>query len=186
MEKESNEIGKAFERLSTLSRSYVEAECENKKTPPENLMIPKHRFDCVNLALKGTKERLREKMLECETDKLVIAGLEKSLIDSKVETALAQHKARSLTAVKSLIDFTNLKLESSGVVPGLEEQILRIKKSQSYLFENQKNLSYVLTPVDTDDALNKSITKYVKKAGELKNEYFSRHSRFADKRRYTY
>ena len=125
-------------------------------------MIPKHRFDCVNLCLKETKQALRDRVSEVEADKLRIAGLESALLNAKVETALAQHRAKNLTAVKALIDYSGLKLED-GVVPGLEEQVLSIKESQTYLFDSQESAAYLLVPVRPGDPLSRSIINYVKK-----------------------
>lgn len=132
-------------------------------------LIPKHRFDCVNLCLNGTKQELKEKICLAECAQKSKINLEKLLLDSKIETALALHMAKNSTAVKALIDFTNLKLEQDGSVPGLEEQILQIKENQNYLFESQESLTYVLVPVKNNDLLNKSITNYINKM-EKKNE----------------
>jgi len=125
--------------------------------------VPKHRFDCVNLCLKETKEALRAKTLEAEAGKRRITALERALADAKVETAIAVHRAKNLAAVKALIDLSSLKLGQDGDVPGLEEQILRIKKSQNFLFESEGKTAYVLVPVRHGDALNKSITNYIKR-----------------------
>ncbi|MCL2797036.1 MAG: phage scaffolding protein [Firmicutes bacterium] len=136
---------------------------ETKPASQEGLTIPKHRFDCVNLCLKETKQALRDAAQKNDEREVRIIALEKTLLDAKIETALALHRARSLTAVKALIDFSNLKLGQDGSVSGLEEQILHIKKSQNYLFENQESPMYVLVPVKSGDSLNKSITNYIKK-----------------------
>lgn len=155
MEKE-NEIGQAA--------------AQNVKTvaAQECLMIPKHRFDCVNLCLKETKQALREKAHEVGQANIRATELEKALLTAKVETVLAIHRAKNLTAVKALIDFSDLRLDHDGTVPGLEGQVLRIKESQNYLFENQESPAYVLVPVKPGDPLNKSITNYIKKAEKIK------------------
>ena len=129
----------------------------------KELVIPKHRFDCVNLCLKETKQALRERTAEVEANKSRIAELEKALLNAKVETALALHRAKNLTAVKALIDYSTLKLENDGTVTGLEEQILSVKKSQSYLFESQESTSYLMLPIKSGDPLNKSVINYIKK-----------------------
>ena len=145
---------------------YVEQAAEKpgkeKQTVTEILTIPKHRFDCVNLCLKETKQALRDKSLEAEAQKTTIIELTKALLDAKVETSLALHRARNLTAVKALINFSDSKPEQDGSMPGLEEQILRIKKSQNYLFESQEAETYVLVPVKNGEPLNKSIASYIK------------------------
>jgi len=138
------------------------------KSVSESLTIPKHRFDCVNLCLKETKQALRDKTAESEEQKNRIAFLEKALLDARVETVLAQFRAKNLPAAKALIDFSVLRLEQDGTVPGLEEQILHIKESQSYLFESQESEAYVLVPVKAGDSLNKSITNYIKRTEKEK------------------
>ena len=59
----------------------------------EGLMIPKHRFDCVNLCLKETKEALRAKTVEAEAGRVRIAELERALLEAQVEAALAVQDA---------------------------------------------------------------------------------------------
>ena len=159
---------KDMENASYCEATRTGAKQDAAKSAPENLTIPKHRFDCVNLCLKETKEALREKTAEAEENKNRITELEKALLNAKVETALALHRAKNLTAAKALIDFGDLKLECDGTTSGLEEQILSIKEGQSYLFESQESLTYVLVPVRNGDGLNKSITDYIKKTEKKK------------------
>ena len=97
------------------------------------------------------------------TVKKQLADLEAALLDAKIETALAVHRAKNIAAAKALICLSKLKLEA-GAVPGLEEEILRIKKSQSYLFESHGNSAYVLLPVHLEESLTKSIADYIGKA----------------------
>lgn len=139
-----------------------------KQAAANELTIPKHRFDCVNLCLKETKQALRERAEESEKDKIRIAELEAALLDAKVEKALALHRAKNVAAAKALIDFSKLRLEQDGKVPGIEEQIILIKNSQTYLFESQESTAYVLVPVKKGSSLNKSIINYVKKTEKEK------------------
>ena len=127
------------------------------------LMIPKHRFDCVNLCLKETRLALKNKSQELEYSRARIQTLESELLEAKVETALASARAKDVTAAKALIDFSDLKPECDGTIPNLERQILRLKESRDYLFEKSENVNYVLLPVKNGDALNKSIANYIKK-----------------------
>ena len=119
------------------------------------LMIPKHRFDCVNLCLKETRLALKDKSQELEYSRARIQTLESELLAAKV--------AKDVTAAKALIDFSDLKPECDGTIPNLERQILRLKESRDYLFEKSENVNYVLLPVKNGDALNKSIANYIKK-----------------------
>ena len=124
------------------------------------LKVAKERYDCVNLALKDTKEILSNKMIEVESLKAQVEQLDKQLLDSKVETALAEARAKNLTAAKALIDFSFLSLQE-GVVVGLNEQVEILKIKHEYLFDQLTATNYVLVPVSENDALNKSITDYV-------------------------
>jgi len=128
----------------------------------ESLMIPKHRFDCVNLCLKETKQVLQCKTQESEKLKHLMAELELTLLHARVETALAINRAKNITAAKALIDFSALKLSDNGITIGLDEQISTIKQKQPFLFENAESTMYVLVPVKCGDAIEKSITNYVK------------------------
>jgi len=64
-----------------------------KDKPAESFMIPKHRFDCVNLCLKETKEALRALTAEAAADKLKISELEKALFRARVDAVLAVQDA---------------------------------------------------------------------------------------------
>lgn len=139
-----------------------------KPSASETIMIPKHRFDCVNLCLKETKQALKDKTIEAENGRIRTKELEKALLETKVETALAIAKAKNLTAAKALIDFSDLRLGNDGEIEGLKEKILSIKESQNYLFENGEALSYVLVAVKSGDPLNNSICSYIKKTEKKK------------------
>ena len=115
----------------------------NPKYPSEPF-IPKYRFDCVSLCLKETKQKLAKLSAELGTAKKRAAELETALLNTAVEKALAIHRAKCIPAAKALIDLSKLKPEN-GVVPGLEEEILRIKESRGYLFEGESE-AYILLP----------------------------------------
>jgi len=66
---------------------------EKNKPAAEDLMIPKHRFDCVNLCLKETKEVLGAKTAEVDAGKLKIAELEKALLEAQVKVIAAVQDA---------------------------------------------------------------------------------------------
>ena len=99
---------------------------EASKFYPSEPMIPKWRFDSVNLCLKETKRKLAKLSAELGTVKKRNNELGEMLLNTAAEKALAVHRAKDIAAAKALIDFSNLKPED-GVVPGLEEEVLRIK-----------------------------------------------------------
>ena len=74
---------------------------EKEKPAAEDLMIPKHRFDCVNLCLKETKEAMRAKTAEAEAGKLRITVLEKALLEAQVKVIAAVQDAFK----KSIINY---------------------------------------------------------------------------------
>lgn len=152
-----------MEKNEVTYKQSASVDASAKTKHNDCLMIPKHRFDCVNLCLKETRLALKDKSQELEYSRARIQTLESELLEAKVETALASARAKDVTAAKALIDFSDLKPEYDGTIPNLERQILRLKESRDYLFEKSENVNYVLLPVKNGDALNKSIANYFKK-----------------------
>lgn len=152
-----------MENVKAPSKPQICGEEGKQNQSYEKLMIPKHRFDCVNLCLKETKQALKEKISALEDCFEHIKQLKKALLETKVEVVLAIERAKDLTAAKALINFSKLKEESDGTISGLKEQILRLKERQGFLFEEQEQISYVLIPVASGDALNRSIANYLNK-----------------------
>lgn len=72
-------------------------------------------------------------------------------IDFAVDKSLISAKAKNPKAVKALLDLNNVELEGDKI-KGLEEQLKNIKKSDSYLFEEDKKAVIKgLTPVNGSD-----------------------------------
>ena len=113
---------------------------------PAEPVIPKHRFDSLNLCLKESRQKLAKISAELGTVRKRAGALETALLNALIEKALAVHRAKDITAAKALISLSNLKPGYDGVVPGLEEEILRIKESREFLFEGRDE-AYVLVPV---------------------------------------
>lgn len=128
----------------------------------ESIMIPKHRFDCVNFCLKETKQALADRTAEATAARRRVGELESALLDARVETALLQHGAKNVTAAKALIDYARLEADANGVL-GLEAQIESLRKSQSYLFNAEEPVSYLVVPVPIGDPLQKSVKSFMKK-----------------------
>ena len=156
-----------MDKSENVRNHELSADLERKSPSADKLMIPKHRFDCVNLCLKETKQALKDKSLALDNCCSRIRQLEQALVESKVEIALALERAKDLTAVKALIDFSKLELKDDGTVSGLSEQIRHIKQSRAFLFEESDGINYILVPLKSEDALNKSIANYVKKIRRL-------------------
>ncbi len=132
--------------------------------------IPKARFDEVNNEKKkleldvrdrdGQLETLKNSTGDVEAMKKQIADLQadnkakdeahaaeiKQLkINSAIEAALGDAKAKNKTAVKALLkDMDNAELDADGItIKGLAEQIEALQKSDSYLFEAKDTKPHV-------------------------------------------
>ena len=63
--------------------------------------------------------------------------LQKQAFEHKLESALAQAKAKNVKAVKALLDLDTIKLDGDELL-GLEEQLNNLKENESYLFEQEE------------------------------------------------
>ncbi len=103
-------------------------------------------------------ESLKAKIQELqETNKKQAADFEQAKVDSAVELALVNSKAKNIKAVKSLLDLADAKLVD-GKIKGLDDQIKKLQESDSYLFEvAQKPSIKGATPKDGGEPNNKPI-----------------------------
>lgn len=124
--------------------------------------IPKAKFDEVNTAKNDYKQQLDERDKQLEELKKQAKGndeltkqleslqeenkkaieeyedkLKKQQLDFAVESKVMQAKARNPRAVKGLLDTEKIKLDGEQVL-GLDEQLDEIKKSDPYLFADEK------------------------------------------------
>lgn len=123
--------------------------------------IPKSRFDEVNDQKKEYKKMLDERTTQLEELKGKAQGNEellnkiKELEDANtktaedyekkiaeqsfnfaLESALRDGKVKNAKAVKALLDIEGIKLDGDKLL-GLDEQISKLKESDSYLFEEE-------------------------------------------------
>lgn len=113
-------------------------------------MIPKHRFDCINLSLKEHKEQvaaLREKTKEMGELRERVACSEKKIADLEkyitILKTVIKSKAKNPFAVIALLQVEQLfgiELQNA-----LDRQLRLMKKTDSYLFYNGNEL-YRLVP----------------------------------------
>lgn len=131
------------------------------KEAEEVKMIPKHRFDEVNNAKKQLEDDLKARDVQLEEisnkatgnddlkqqieelqtlNKKTAEEYEKQLEATKfgyaLNTALKDNKVRNVTAVEALLDIDAIKLDNDKII-GLEEQITKLKETDSYLFESE-------------------------------------------------
>ena len=120
--------------------------------------VPKSRFDEVNNAKKTAEDTVKERDQQIESlksagnvddlkqqittlqnenkakDKAHAAELLKVRIDSDVEAALTEAKAKNHKAVKALLDLEKAELGDDGKVKGLREQIAALTKAEDSKF----------------------------------------------------
>lgn len=120
--------------------------------------VPKSRFDEVNNAKKTAENTVKERDQQIESlksagnvddlkqqittlqnenkakDEAHAAELLKVRIDSDVEAALIEAKAKNHKAVKALLDLEKAELGDDGKVKGLREQIAALTKAEDSKF----------------------------------------------------
>jgi len=120
--------------------------------------VPKSRFDEVNNAKKTVEDTVKERDQQIESlksagnvddlkqqittlqnenkakDEAHAAELLKVRIDSDVEAALTEAKAKNHKAVKALLDLEKAELGDDGKVKGLREQIAALTKAEDSKF----------------------------------------------------
>ena len=123
--------------------------------------IPKARFDEVNNEKKKLELDVRDRDSQLETlknstgdveamkkqietlqadnkakDEAHAAEIKQLKVDTAIDTALGNAKAKNKIAVKALLkDMDKAELDADGTIKGLAEQIEALQKSDSYLFD---------------------------------------------------
>lgn len=120
--------------------------------------IPKEKFDQVNSDKKEYKKQVDN--LNTELDKLQdqlkdnqgaqdkikelqgkIESSEKAMTkvrkDTAIDIALTKAKSKNIKAVKSNLDLEKIELNEDGYIKGLDDQLTKLKESDSYLFEEE-------------------------------------------------
>ena len=104
-------------------------------------LIPKHRFDCINLSLKDHKEQvkeLREKNATLENELKLKQELQEKVKDLEkqvlIYSVISKSKARNIQTILPLLHVDDLF--GMELVESLQKQIRSLQKSDSYLFTN--------------------------------------------------
>lgn len=89
-----------------------------------------------NIELKKQIEKLQadNKVMEENHHK----ELNNIKLNGAIDIALTNAKVKNLKAVRALLNQENIKLKDDGSIEGIKEQIEELKKSDAYLFENEK------------------------------------------------
>lgn len=80
----------------------------------------------------GDSEALKKQIEQLQSDNKQIK------IDTAIEKALAEAKAKNVKAVKALLELDDPELSEDGTIKGLADKITAIKKDNDYLFEADK------------------------------------------------
>lgn len=137
------------------SRLYREVTAKTGGMPviaDDGKLIPKHRFDCINISLKEHKrenEQLKIQLGQLRAEMRDTAAAEEQIECLKIELgvyrALAEAKVKNFEAVKALIKFDGIN--SLNVREKALRQLKRLKKEQPYLFDGGQ--LFRLVPVET-------------------------------------
>jgi hypothetical protein len=137
------------------------AKCESASQEELKGYIPKSRFDEVNNEKKKLELDVRDRDGQLETlknstgdvdslkkqietlqaenktkDEAHAAEIKQLKVDSAIDLALGDAKAKNKIAVKALLkDMDKAELDADGSIKGLAEQIAALQKSDSYLFD---------------------------------------------------
>lgn len=122
-------------------------------------LIPKHRFDCINLSLKDHKEqvkKLREKNAALENElksqkelQEKVKDLEKQIL---IYSVISKSKARNIQTILPLLHVDDLF--GMELVESLEKQIRSLRRSDSYLFTDGSEL-YRIVPYSKKEKTEK-------------------------------
>lgn len=65
-------------------------------------------------------------------------------LDNAVNTALTAAGAKNIKALRALLDLESIRLDGSGKLEGLEEQLKEVRKSDPYIFieKEQEKISF--------------------------------------------
>ena len=117
----------------------------------DGMLIPKHRFDCINISLREHKKLVQELREENEKLRSQAARVDKAererddlARELTVARLIARAKPRNYDAVRSNIkagEFTGKRLEAV-----VKKRLTELKKSDPYLFFGER--LYRLIPVD--------------------------------------
>ena len=143
LDENSQDIGKAKADLDS-----AQTELQNAKTEIEGLTAQIAERDNQLSELKGSAgdiDALKQQISDLQTANKTKedehkAEINQLKINSAVDAALVNAKAKNVKAVKALLNLDGAELAEDGTVKGLEEQILNLSKADDskFLFDSAK------------------------------------------------
>ncbi len=118
--KEFNEVSEKLKNANT--------EIETLKTSQKNIQTEYENFK------KGAISQTDYEAKQKEIEKNAKDEIEKVKLDSKIDFAIVNAKAKNVKSVKANLNLDNIKLDGDKLL-GFDDQIEALKKSDAYLFE---------------------------------------------------
>lgn len=154
--------------------------------------IEKHKsaIETSNQELETLRAQLAEAGVTIEGfKKLDIAGIQKAADDWKLQAetaktesekniaslkfnhalddALKSAKVRNTKAVRALLQSDALSLEEDGSVKGLDDQLKKVKETDTYLFEDDEDTPQIVTGGNSQSILGDVVVEGARKAAGL-------------------
>ncbi len=97
-------------------------------------------------------------------------------INNAIEIAIREANGKNVKAIKALINFEEISLDSSGEVVGLSEQIedLKTSESSSFLFNENELVLKGVTPVSSAKVSGISVTDFQKMSYKERLELYNK------------
>ena len=162
--------------------------------------VPKARFNEVNTELKQAKDQVKERDSQLETlkknvgdseelkkqiealqnenktkDETHAAEIKQLKIDTAVDKALAEAKAKNPKAVKALLDLAKAELSDDGTIKGLDAQIKALTEAEDskFLFDtdstqNKNQNSKGFVPGQKKDGVPGASSEYETRLAEAR------------------
>ena len=129
----SKELPKHFKPASEFNEvneklKNANTEIETLKTSQKNIQTEYENFK------KGAISQTDYEAKQKEIEKNAKAEIEKVKLDSKIDFAIVNAKAKNVKSVKANLNLDNIKLDGDKLL-GFDDQIEALKKSDAYLFE---------------------------------------------------
>ena len=138
------------EHSKNLNDKSTTANQQNKFLVSNDKLIPKHRFDCINIALKEYKEKyieLQNKINNLEKINNELMSLINKKLKVEQENYILQHLLKSQVInyayVRSLLKIERLSF--STVKKVLNKRLKELKQNKPYLFYTE-TASFMIVP----------------------------------------
>lgn len=143
LDKNTEDIGRAKGELDTVQEKLNTANDEIK-TLKDTIAERDGQLETLKKST-GDVEELKQQIETLQADNKAkdeahAAEVRQLKIDSAINTALGNAKAKNATAVKALLkDMDKAEFADDGTIKGLAEQIIALQKSDAYLFDATKS-----------------------------------------------